>query len=193
MSGTLGEDQAIESLRSGATDYVLKQRLSRLAPAIRRAVAEAKGCEERRRAERQIYEQAALLDKARDAICVTDIDQKILYWNKSAERLYGWSSTLKRSEERRRAAVSGRLTARSWRENPGSGKMDGGRAGTGHQIGQQTSCRKPLTPGQDDEGDPKSMLVINTDITEKRQMEAQFLRSQRMESIGTLAGESRTT
>ncbi len=42
VSGSIGEDSAIESLRSGATDYVLKNRLSRLAPAVRRAVAEAK-------------------------------------------------------------------------------------------------------------------------------------------------------
>src|SRR6202451_2436375 len=38
VSGTLGEDVAIESLKSGATDYVLKQRLSRLVPAVRRAM-----------------------------------------------------------------------------------------------------------------------------------------------------------
>jgi two-component system cell cycle sensor histidine kinase/response regulator CckA len=41
VSGTIGEDTAIESLRNGATDYVLKDRLSRLAPAIRRALSEA--------------------------------------------------------------------------------------------------------------------------------------------------------
>jgi two-component system cell cycle sensor histidine kinase/response regulator CckA len=41
VSGTMGEETAIESLRNGATDYVLKQRLSRLGPAVRRAMAEA--------------------------------------------------------------------------------------------------------------------------------------------------------
>jgi signal transduction histidine kinase len=41
VSGTMGEETAIESLRSGATDYVLKHRLSRLGPAVRRAMAEA--------------------------------------------------------------------------------------------------------------------------------------------------------
>jgi signal transduction histidine kinase len=40
---------------------------------------------------------------------------------------------------------------------------------------------------RDDRGEPKSVLVINTDVTEKRKIEAQFLRAQRMESIGTLA------
>ena len=41
VSGTLGEETAIESLKAGATDYVLKERLSRLVPAVRRALAEA--------------------------------------------------------------------------------------------------------------------------------------------------------
>ncbi len=41
---------------------------------------------------------------------------------------------------------------------------------------------------RDEKGQPNSILVINTDITEKKRMESQFLRAQRMESIGTLAG-----
>lgn len=51
VTGTMGEDRAIESLKSGATDYVLKHKLSRLAPAVRRAVSEAQERTERARAE----------------------------------------------------------------------------------------------------------------------------------------------
>src|ERR671911_1762447 len=51
VSGALGEERAIEALKSGATDYVLKQRLGRLVPAVRRAVREAEERNERRRAE----------------------------------------------------------------------------------------------------------------------------------------------
>src|SRR5215218_6632248 len=47
---------------------------------------------ERKRAEEQIREQAALLDQAQDAIMVRDLDQNILFWNKSAEHIYGWSA-----------------------------------------------------------------------------------------------------
>src|SRR5215217_7198549 len=45
---------------------------------------------ERKRAEEQIREQAALLDKAQDAILVRDLEDRILFWNKSAEQMYGW-------------------------------------------------------------------------------------------------------
>src|SRR4026208_1111555 len=47
---------------------------------------------ERKRAEEQIREQAALLDQAQDAILVRDLDQKILFWNKGAEKIYGWTA-----------------------------------------------------------------------------------------------------
>ena len=56
VSGTLGEERAIEALKSGATDYVLKQRLERLAPAVRRAVREAEERAERKRAEQALRE-----------------------------------------------------------------------------------------------------------------------------------------
>ncbi|GAB4387705.1 MAG: hypothetical protein Kow0025_02780 [Thermodesulfovibrionales bacterium] len=51
VSGTMGEELAIDMLKGGATDYVLKQRLSRLAPAVRRALQEARADSGRRRAE----------------------------------------------------------------------------------------------------------------------------------------------
>lgn len=56
ISGTLGEELAIESLKSGATDYVLKQHLSRLTPAVRRAVRDVEARTERKRLEAQFIE-----------------------------------------------------------------------------------------------------------------------------------------
>src|SRR5438105_446311 len=54
VTGTMGEEVAIETLKSGATDYVLKTRLSRLVPAVRRALLEAQERAQRRRAEEQL-------------------------------------------------------------------------------------------------------------------------------------------
>jgi serine phosphatase RsbU (regulator of sigma subunit) len=56
VSGRLGEETAIDSLRNGATDYVLKNRLSRLVPAVQRALAEAEEREERKNAEQALRE-----------------------------------------------------------------------------------------------------------------------------------------
>jgi PAS domain S-box-containing protein len=144
---------------------------------------------ERKRAEQRILEQAALLDQAQDAILVSDLDQKILYWNKGAENIYGWTA-----EE-----AIGR-DAHQLLFNKSSAPFDEARhavvetgewKGEGRQIrrdGAEIIVESRWTLVRDEKGQPHSILVINTDVTEKRRMEAQFLRAQRMESIGTLAG-----
>ena len=144
---------------------------------------------ERKRAEEQIREQAALLDQAQDAILVRDLDQNILFWNKGAEKIYGWSA-----EE-----VIGKNAAEIlFRER--SAQFDAARQaiiqngewkGEMHQMrrdGNEIIVESRWTLVRDEQGNPKSILVINTDVTEKKRMESQFLRAQRMESIGTLAG-----
>jgi len=91
VSGTIGEELAVDSLKQGATDYVLKDRLSRLVTSVQRAMREAHERIERKQAEMKVREQAALLDQATDAIFARDLEQRITYWNKGAERIYGWT------------------------------------------------------------------------------------------------------
>jgi PAS domain S-box-containing protein len=97
VSGRLGEEAAIESLRSGATDYVLKNRLSRLAPAVIRALAEAEERAGLRRAEQELAQANAeirqqaesyqnLFNSIRDVIVVSDHDRRILNVNQPALR-----------------------------------------------------------------------------------------------------------
>ena len=144
---------------------------------------------ERKRAEEQIREQAALLDHAQDAILVRDLDQNILFWNKGAEQIYGW-----KAEE-----VLGK-NAQELLFKEHSSQFDVARKAiiqTGEWKGEMRQTRRDgveiivegrWTLVRDEEGRPKSILVINTDVTEKKRIESQFLRAQRMESIGTLAG-----
>lgn len=102
VSGKLGEEAAIESLKSGATDYVLKNRLSRLVPAVRRALAEAEERAELKKAEvelekanNEIRERAEsyrnLFNSIRDVIVVADNDRKVLHVNQPALReIFGY-------------------------------------------------------------------------------------------------------
>jgi PAS domain S-box-containing protein len=92
VSGAAGEELAIEALKMGATDYVLKHRLSRLVPSVRRAVRESNERAERKRAEETLREQANLLSLTHDAIFVRDMNGVITYWNRGAEALYGWTA-----------------------------------------------------------------------------------------------------
>jgi PAS domain S-box-containing protein len=139
---------------------------------------------------KQIREQAALLDKAQDAIAVHDVEGSIVYWNKSAARMYGWSA-----DEIIGKNASDVLYKQVELESPSSplkmalnaGEWSGELKQTTKE-GKEITVQSRWTLVRDNNGEPKSLLVINSDVTETKRLEAQILRTQRMESIGTLAG-----
>lgn len=158
-------------------------------PEVAGIIINSRDITERKQAEEQIREQAALLDKAQDAILVYDLETRIGFWNKSAERLYGWLGEEvlgKRVDDvLNKADPSASLAARNQAFEAGEwiGELQ-----QETKAGKTIVVESRLTLVSDGEGRPKSMLVINTDVTERKRLEAQFLRVQRMESIGTLAG-----
>ncbi len=143
---------------------------------------------ERHRTEEKLREQAALLDNAKDAIIVRDLDHRILYWNRSAELLYGWPA----------GEVEGRpVDELLYRDTETFARATRATLENGEWVGEIDQwCRdgRPITVEgrwtlmRDRDGRPKSIFAINTDVTQRKRLEAQFLRAQRMESIGTLAG-----
>ena len=130
-----------------------------------------------------------LLDKSRDAITVQDLDDNILFWNQSAERLYGWSAAEALGQEADKLLSKG--PSRPFEEATQISLERGEWVGELQQVtraGKEILVESRWTLVRDDEGRPKCRLIVNTDITEKKKLESQFLRAQRMESIGTLAG-----
>ncbi len=183
LTGNGDHDIDIEAMKAGAADYLDKSQIG--APLLEHSIRYAI---ERQQTEQKIREQAALLDIATDAILVCSLDNKILFWNKGAERLYGW-----KAEEVLGKDASELL----YKDPPHLQEIDltlvqkGEWQGELHKItkeGKHIIVQSRWTLVRDDEGKPKSILSVNTDITQKKQLEAQFLRAQRMESIGTLAG-----
>ena len=83
VTATMGEEVAIETLKSGATDYVLKQRLDRLVPSIRRALREAEEIKARQKAEAELHrreqEFRALVENSPDIIARFDTNFRTLY------------------------------------------------------------------------------------------------------------------
>ena len=143
---------------------------------------------QRQGTEERVQEQAELLDLAHDAILVQDLEDHVLYWNKSAERIYGWTAP----------EALGRKTSELLRNN--GFKFDETRKiilETGVWSGELT-CRTKSgrevvvearwTLVRNRHGEPKAILSINTDITDRKKLQEQLLRSQRLQSIGTLAG-----
>jgi len=92
VSGTLGEEVAIEALKIGATDYVLKTRLSRLVPSVHRALREARGRAERKRAEDALRRSEAYLVEAqrlsRTGSFGWDVSSGELYWSEETFRIF---------------------------------------------------------------------------------------------------------
>jgi PAS domain S-box-containing protein len=141
---------------------------------------------ERKLAEQTMREQAALLDIASDAIYVCDLEQRIVYWNRGAERLYGWTAQqaigqhvhelLQEPEAESSAIMQTLLAQGAWQ----------GEINRVTQAGRSVIVDVRWTLVQQD-GAPKSILNVDTDITQKKQLETQFLRAQRLESLGTLA------
>lgn len=140
------------------------------------------------RADEKIRSQAALLDISRDAIFVRNFSNRIIYWNEGAQRLYGWTAAdacgktineLDLMIDPKESALA--LQTVQEQEN-WAGEL---RQKT--RDGREWVVQSRWTLMRERDGKPKAILVVNTDITEKKKLEAQLLRSQRMESIGTLA------
>jgi PAS domain S-box-containing protein len=143
---------------------------------------------ERRVAEQRVAEQAALLDKAKDAIVVRDLDGVVQYWNAGAERVYGWSSG---------ETIGRNLLALVYRDTTALERAQQCLIEDGHWSGELVQFTKAgrriivecsWTLIRDERAHIPSVLIINTDITARKNLEAQVLHAQRLDSLGALAG-----
>jgi PAS domain S-box-containing protein len=197
VSGFLGEETALELLKNGATDYVFKHNLARLAPALRRAVQEAEGRRVRREAERALRESEATLRSFFEAspvlMGILELDPdgrdlQLISFNHAVEDFLGVTGAPRPS----RASVLGipPEAIRAWRdaiERTDATGLPVRFEDPFHPSGRPrflsaTIARLPPGPGR-----PTRYCFVAEDTTVRRQMEQQALRSQRLESIGTLA------
>jgi len=148
--------------------------------------ARAAGELERQQTDAQVREQAALLDIAHEAIQVKDLDGKIIYWNKGAERTYGWTA----------AEVLGRKSDLLYQDSAAFDIAQAQLLTTGEWRGElikRTKDGRDITLAArwtlvlDVDGQPKGILVIEADITGEKKLETQLMVSDRMASVGTLA------
>jgi PAS domain S-box-containing protein len=142
---------------------------------------------ERRRAEERVREQADIINLAHDAILMRDLQGRIQFWNKGAERLYGWTAM----------EAGGRNVTEFLYDHLGpfhaasvalekKGKWSG-ELQQRCKDGSNVTVDARWTLVRDEDGTPKAVISINADITEQKGLEARFLRAQRLEGIGALA------
>ncbi|MCL1468597.1 response regulator [Argonema galeatum] len=189
ITGLEDPESVDRAFEAGAIDYITKPiHWAVLRQRVRRLLEACRAEQQLRQQTQQMRQQAALLDIATDAILVQNLENQILFWNKGAERLYGW-----KAEE----AIGKNVTELLYKEIPTELQKSqqiidkkGWWQGELNQVarsGKQIIVESRWTLVCDEQKQPKSILTVNTDITEKKQLEMQFLRAQRTESLGTLA------
>ena len=143
---------------------------------------------ERKRNEERLREQADIIERAHDAVVVRDFTSDLVtVWNSGAERLYGWSAS---------EAIGRPMGELIFGEPNNRGPLLAQLVSTGEFHGEITHRARDgrevivdsrVTLIRNGDGTPRSVLGINTDVTEQKKLEKHLLRTQRLESIGTLA------
>jgi PAS domain S-box-containing protein len=208
VSGTIGDDRAVEMLHCGATDYVLKDRPERLAPAVHRALREAEESARRRQAEQALRDSERSLEDSESRyrllfdrnplpMWVYDVDSlAFLEVNEMACRNYGYARdeflrmTLKDirppedvgalMEDIRaiKSAMSAGRASPSW--SRGAAWRHRRKDGTVFEV-EIVSMPVPFA-GRD------ARLVLAQDVSGERRLEEQLRHAHKMDAIGRLAG-----
>jgi two-component system NtrC family sensor kinase len=176
-SGTIGEERAVEALKAGATDYVLKDRLGRLPAALKRALEERDQKRARERAEAESRLQASLLDQVTSAVVATDRTGRIVYCNAFVEHVAQWGPRELQDRsildvflpggEDRGEAIRRRLEE--------SGLWEG-EAWVVRRDGSQFPAFLRAAPTRDHDGRVTGFVVTGDDISDRKRSEEELRR-----------------
>jgi two-component system cell cycle sensor histidine kinase/response regulator CckA len=175
VSGTAGQDEVVESLKSGATDYVFKEQLHRLGPAARRALLETQERKERQRLEQQLRVQSSALETAANGIILTDKTGKIFFANQAVCAMTGYDleeilgQTTSFIESYKHEADFSQdlwktiLAGRTWHGELINRRKDG----------TFYNEEMTITPVRESNGEINHFIAVKQDITQRKQLEEQ--------------------
>jgi PAS domain S-box-containing protein len=194
VSGSIGEETAVAAMKAGARDYVMKDRMNRLATSVESALRDAEVRRQREQAERALQESDRryrfLYDRSPSINLIIDMDGNVTDVNEAALEQLGYS----RNEvvgkhlqdlivpEQREEATSLIRQDLKGEHTPDTEISVYGKDGAIHTI--------LISPGQAvlyADGQPIGILVTGTDISERKRMQEQIMLADRLASIGELA------
>lgn len=186
VSGKIGEDVAVEAMKAGAHDYIIKGNLTRLLPAVERELREAEMRGDRKRIEEDRALLTAAAESAPDAIIITDTAGKIRYMNPAVERITGYSEeeAVGNNLHIFDKGSDGQAVYQAARE-----AMDRGQAWKGLLI-----CKKKdgtpyhedctISPVRDITGKISNYVLVRRDVTDKLRLESIAEAVNTMNNIG---------
>jgi two-component system, cell cycle sensor histidine kinase and response regulator CckA len=198
VSGTVGEELAVDAMRAGAHDYVLKDKMARLAPAVEREVRDANARNASRRADAQLQVSetrfARLAESGIIGICVADVVGNVLEANDAYLKMISYS----RDEVLSGAVRWADITPPEWKGPDDTAVAELQAHGVAHpwekELIRKDGTRVPVLIGAAMLDYPNCICFI-ADLTERKRVEDALQRSegllrqsQKMEAIGSLAG-----
>ena len=184
VTGSVGEEIAAKCIKLGATDYILKDRPTRLPFSIASALEERSQREKRKEAEKSRNRLASIVESSLDAIIGTSDDGRIMNWNPGAEHMFGYSA-----EEVFELPLSNFFDHDAAQGQASNGQTIQRYESRGtRKTGELIDLAVTISPILNSDGSPGGSSAIVRDITESKRQQAELLTSQKLEAIGQLAG-----
>ncbi len=189
VSGNIGEEDAVELMKAGAHDYLMKDKLARLVPLIKRELTEA----QMRRRQKKVEEEGLLLAQTvksvKDCISITDLDSNILFVNDSFLATYGYTEAELLGKNI--SIVRSSMVSSKESDTIQSGTMKKGWHGEIHnrrKNGTEFKVELWTSVVMNSSGSPIAMVGVARDITERKQAEEtlakeQFLMNMLMDNV----------